>query len=123
MNQLCSEQHDQRQQLLVSERSQTKKTAYCMIPFSFLLCILEEVKVPSTVARGWNRGKHCLPRGGEGMLEHGRIILYVDRDGYMLMHLSKLTKLHTKRVTVKYMQLILKIFQALFFFFRAVLGS
>ena len=116
MNQRCSEQHDQRQQLLVSERSQTKKTTYGVIPFSFLLCILEEIKVSSAVARGWNRGKHCLPRGGEGMLEHGRIILYVDRNGYMLMHLSKLTKLHTKRVTVKYMQLILKIFQALFFF-------
>ena len=81
-------------------------------PFSFLLCILEEVKVSSTVARGWNRRKDYLPRKGEGMLEHGRIILYADRDGYMLTHLSKLTKLHTD---CYYMQLILKIFKAFFF--------
>ena len=105
----------------MSERSQTKKTMYFMIPFSFLLGILEEVKVTSTVARGWSRGKHCPPRGGEGMLEHSRIILYVDRDGYMLMHLSKLTKLHTKRVTVTICNLYFKFLRL--YFFRAVLGS
>ena len=70
----------------MSERSQTEKTMYFMIPFSFLLGILEEVKVSSTVARGWSGGKHCPPRRGEG-IKHSRIILYVDRDGYVLMHL------------------------------------
>ena len=54
-------------------------------------------------------------------LEYSRIILYVDRDGYVLMHLSKLTKLHTKRVTDTICNLYFKFLRL--YFFRVVLGS